>query len=700
MQRVTYPAVRRAAYSYVKHGITIPDPYYWLEDPATEETKEFVTNQNKVFDEWIGAYPHRSELLDRVSRMQDYPRTGLVSFRHGSYYYYHNTGMQNQSVLYRMAALDDKEPMVFLDPNALSADGTSALGSTGWSKNERYFAYAINEKGSDWAKVYVKDGTTAEVLPDVINWVKFSGIAWLREEGFFYTTYPHSDAAAKDAGAEIESNENCSVYFHRLGTLQSEDIHVLSLPDHPKWLIGAEVSDCGKYVVITIHDGCEPKNLVWIAALPETFPASKRADYQFVKLVDQWVGEYSYLTNHGTKFFFQTTKDAPRRKIVAMDVADPASAVELIVAEQPSVLSFCGVARESLILCYLEDVKHVCYVRKIADVGGRPTKLQLPIGSVEGLFCLPEKSFVSLKMSSFLLPGRSFYFNIEAPEDVHVFRDDSVAGFNPDAFETKQIFYESEGAKIPMFIIHRCGVELNGNNPTLLYGYGGFNISVTPAFSPSRIVFLRNLGGILAIANIRGGGEYGEEWHEQGRRFTKQNCFTDFTNAAKWLHQNKYCNPSKLSIVGGSNGGLLVAACANQAPHLFQSVVAQVGVLDCLRFHLFTIGHAWTSDFGDPEVETEFHNALRWSPLHNIKTNTRYPAVLCCTGDHDDRVVPLHTHKYLASLQHANPEGGPFLGRIETASGHGGGKPTSKRIQEAADTYAFIAQTLEAAWVD
>lgn len=700
-RRIAYPLVRRAETVYEKHGRKIPDPYQYLEDPNGEETKAFVKAQNEVSEAFINEYPHRKQLGERIEAMMNYPKTSAPMTRHGKWYFWHNTGLQNQSVLMRATSATDAAPEVFLDPNTLSADGTSALGSAAWSESETMYAYAIAEKGSDWHKIFVRDAATAKDLPaDVVDWVKYSGISWYGDVGFFYTRYPASDAAAADKGAETDVAENPAVYYHRVGTAQAEDVEILRTPDHPKWNLGVDVSDCKKYLLAYISDGCEPKNLVRIATIPDGF-AEKPVAPEFRPLIDEWVGEYSALSNNGPEFLFTTTRDAPNKKIVKINVETNEHTD--VVAERESVLSFSAVVMDKLFVVYLENVKHVLYFRPWNGGVDTPlTHVPLPIGSIVGLSCRYDKPFVSIKMTSFLFAGRSYYFDVSNPLAMTVFRDDVVNGFDPDQFETKQVFVSSDdGAKIPMFIVHKKGVELNGKNPTLLYGYGGFNIALTPDFASTRIVFLSNLGGVLAIANIRGGGEFGEQWHDAGRKKNKENCFTDFIACAKWLHNAKYSSPTTLSIMGGSNGGLLVAACANRAPEQFRSVVAQVGVLDMYKFHQFTIGAAWRSDYGDPDVAEDFEVLERYSPLHNIRAGVDYPAIMCLTGDHDDRVVPLHTLKYVATLQHTNPDrGGPFLARVDIASGHGAGKPTWKRIQESTDTYAFIAKTLGAQWTD
>ncbi|KPA81880.1 putative mitochondrial Prolyl oligopeptidase [Leptomonas pyrrhocoris] len=692
-----YPIARRAAVSYQLHSHTIPEPYDYLEDPSNPETNEFVRQQNDAFANYMkSSQGIRAKMVERVTAMLNYARTGNPSLHAGKYYFHYNTGLQNQSVIMQADSLDDKKPSVFLDPNTLSADGTTALKSHGWSKNEELFAYSLSDKGSDWQYIHVRHVKTGEQLPDKLNWAKFSDISWWGNDGFFYERFPEL-AEGADQGAETDSAQNQCVCFHKVGTPQSEDVEVLRVPEHPGWNFSAEVTDDHEYLVVSVMDGCEPHNLVWIAKLPTTV-AELKEPLAFKKAVSTFVGEYRYLGNEGTTFYFTSTKDAPRRKVVSMDL-DTGAETD-VVAEKDSVLNIAALVKDTLLLVYMEDVKDVMYFRKLHSSSADMTKLDLPVGTVTSFFANYHKDFVSFKISSFMLPGRSFVMDInDPPGSLAIYKDDTVDGLNADDYVTEQRFYTSvDGTKIPMFVVYKKG-NLSASSPVLLYGYGGFGISLTPSFSPSRIVFLQNLGGVLAVPNIRGGGEYGQSWHDAGRRANKQNCFTDFIAAAKYLHANGIGSPATTAIMGGSNGGLLVAACANQAPEEFACVVCQVGVLDVYKFHKFTIGHAWISDYGDPDKEEDFKVVEKYSPLHNVREGVKYPAILVVTGDHDDRVVPLHSLKYIATLQHTNPElGGPFLARVEVAAGHGFGKPTSKIVEETSDMYAFMAKNTGAKW--
>ncbi|CAJ1037432.1 Prolyl oligopeptidase, N-terminal beta-propeller domain/Prolyl oligopeptidase family, putative [Leishmania lindenbergi] len=693
-----YPTARRAAVTYQLHGCTIHEPYNHLEEPSNAETKEFVRQQNDAFETYMkSSHEMRTKIAERVTAMLNYARTSNPSLHASKYYYHYNTGLQNQSVIMQATSLRDDKPSVFLDPNTLSADGTTALKAHAWSENEEMFAYSLSDKGSDWQYIHVLNAKTRERLPDKLNWSKFSDISWWRNEGFFYQRYPELSEDV-DKGAETDLAQNQYVCFHKVGTAQSEDVVILQVPEHPQWILASKVTDDQEYLVISAMDGCEPHNLIWIAKLPASYGDLQRP-LAFNKVVNTFVGEYRYLGNEGKTFYMTSTKEAPRKKIISLEF-DTAEEVDL-VPQQQSVLSMAALVKDTLLMVYLEDVKDVLCYRKLHEVA-EMTKIDLPVGTVTSLFASYKKDFVSFKISSFMLPGRSYVMDINDPQgSLTVYRDDTVDDLNVDDYATEQRFYESvDGTKIPMFIVYKKG-SLSASSPVMLYGYGGFGISLTPSFKASYIVFLQNLGGVLAIPNIRGGGEYGQSWHDSGRLTKKQNCFTDFISAAKYLHDNGIGSPATTAIMGASNGGLLVAACANQAPEAFSCVVCQVGVLDMLKFHKFTIGHAWISEYGNPDKEEDFKVLEKFSPIHNVRTGVKYPAILVVTSDHDDRVVPLHSLKYVATLQHTNPElGGPFLARVEVAAGHGFGKPISKTIEETSDMYAFMAKSIGATWHD
>lgn len=691
---VKYPSIARAATSYVLHNTTIPEPYSVLESPDHADTVKFVSEQNSLFQ---SIFPPDSEIRSKLKNAiakAFYPRATAPYPHKGKYFFYYNSGLENQSRYVFTETLDPtSNGTVFIDPNTFSADGTTALGTTAWSENDKYFAYALSDKGSDWNRILVRDGDGNE-QPDKVEWVKFSGIQWLRDDGFFYVRYPNL-AEGQEKGTETDAAVNGAVYYHTVGTDQSTDVRIADIPEHPTQLPQPVVTDDNKYLVLSVSEGCEPYNKIWVAKLPDDF-ASKPERVEFNKIIDTWEGAYDVIGNDDDVFYLSTTHESPNKRIISLNVQT--NERKELIKERESVLNHCGLVGNKLILVYLEDVKDVMYVTELDNLS-TIKKVDLPIGTVTQLSCKRYNPFVSLKVSSFVLPGRSFLLDLDTLK-VSKFRDDEVEGLVPDDYSTSQVFVPVEdGTKIPMFVVHRNDLDLTKPNPTLLSGYGGFNISNTPYFSPSRLVFLNNLRGIFCVANIRGGGEYGEKWHDAGRKTTKMNCFTDFIGCAKYLNSQPFCSPKTLAIQGGSNGGLLTAACANLAPEQFGAVITQVGVLDMYKFHKFTIGHAWRSDYGDPDVEADFKILQTYSPLHNIQPGKVYPPILVVTGDHDDRVAPLHSLKYVAELQSANPDlGGPFLARIEVAAGHGAGKPTSKVIEESADIYAFLAKYLGATW--
>lgn len=697
--KICYPTVRRAGTTYSLHGKTIAEPYDFLEDPNNEETKTFVLEQGKLFQDYLKPKAElREKIFDSISKSQDFARTSNPSKRQDWYYYSFNSGLQNQNVLMRTKRLGEKGEL-FLDPNTLAADGTSALRATGWSKDRGHFAYGVSDKGSDWMHLHIRDALTKTDLPDRIEWSKFSGIEWWGNEGFFYTRYP-ALAEGAEKGAETDAALNPFVCFHKVGTTQDEDVEVIRIPEHPTWNIILAVSECHQYAMLFQMEGCEPKTLVWVAPLPASPAELKTKPFVWKKIVNTFVGEYDYLGNDGPVFYFLCTKGAPRKNVVSINIETGEE--KIIVKEEASVLSTAALVRDTLLLIYMEDVKDVLYFRKLNDA--EKHKVPLPIGTIAGVFAEREVDFVSFLFTSFTTPGETYVMDISDPiNTIRCAYSNTVEGFDASAYTTEQRFYESaDGTRIPMFLVHRKGA-LTAQTPVLLYAYGGFNIAIQPSFSSSRLTFLNQLGGCFVVANIRGGGEYGTEWHDAGRRDKKQNCFTDFIAALHYLHGNNIGSPATTAIQGGSNGGLLVGAVANQAPETVSAVVAQVGVMDVFKFHKFTIGHAWCSDYGNPDVKEDFEVIEKYSPLHNIRPNTRYPAVAVLTGDHDDRVVPLHSLKYLATLQHANPDStqsGPFLGRIEVSAGHGAGKPIQKIIAEQADIYTFIALNTGAVWTD
>ncbi|KPA73791.1 putative mitochondrial serine peptidase clan SC, family S9A [Leptomonas pyrrhocoris] len=603
----------------------------------------------------------------------------------------------------RTAVADPSKTEVFMDMNTMSADGTSALLTSAWSDDDRFFAYSVCDKGSDWQHLHVRDAITLTNLDDRVEWAKFTDITWWGHVGFFYMRF----AALHDGveqGAETDCAENSFLCFHRVGTPQTDDVVVIPAdPAHSQWSYHAKVSDDARYLVVEVHDGCEPHNTVWVAPLPAEVADLAAAKMTFTKLVAVMQHRYEFIGNDGDVFYFTTTKDAPNRQIISVDVRDPGESVTVVVVpERPSVLSEVVLARDTLFLVYVEDVKDTLYTRALHALDTAAAKIDLPIGSLLSLKANRHKSFVSFKLTSFLMPGRVYVTDAENPsEALRVFAEEMVDGLHAEDYVTEQRFYTvADGTRIPMFLTYKKG-SASPQSPVLLFGYGGFHNALKPVFSPFRLMFLQNMNGVLAIPNIRGGGEYGQAWHDAGRRANKHNCFSDFIAAAAFLHDAGIGSVATTAAMGRSNGGLLMGAVANRAPERFGCVVCQVGVLDMFKFHKYTIGAAWISDFGNPDVKDDFAVVQAYSPLHNIRAGVQYPAILVVTGDHNDRVVPLHSLKYIATLQHSNPDvGGPFVTRIDEAGGHGQGKPISKLIREEADIYAFIAKSLKVTWVD
>ncbi|BFZ21312.1 hypothetical protein BsWGS_24351 [Bradybaena similaris] len=707
MGKFTYPQARRD--ENVKenyHGQEVLDPYRWLEDPDSEETKAFVEAQNLISKPFIDACPVKEQIQKRITEVWDYPKYGCPKKHGNHYYYFHNSGLQNQSVLYVQDSLTS-EPRVFLDPNTLSEDGTVSLSGHTFTENGATFAYGLSQSGSDWVTIKFKQAPTGEDLPDTLERVKFSSMAWMHNHvGFFYNRYPVQEGKAD--GTETTSSINQKLYYHNLGTAQSQDVLVAEIPEHPRWMVGADVSDCGQYVLLTPREGCDPVNRLYYVDL-ESLKEGITGILPYVKVVDNFEAEYEYVTNEGTVFTFKTNLNSPHYKLINIDLTkpEPENWVTLVQEDADAVLEWAScVNKDKLILCYLRDVKNELFVYDLAT-GERRFQFPLDVGSVVSFSGKKKTTEIFYQFLSFLTPGLIYHCDMSGTTYTpKLFREISVKNFDASRFVTEQVFYKSkDGTKIPMFIVHKKGLELNGNNPVLLYGYGGFNASITPSFSPSRVVFLQNLNGVYAVANIRGGGEYGETWHKAGSLANKQNCFDDFHSAAEYLIHSKYTNNKKIVINGASNGGLLVCACLNQRPDLYAGGIAQVGVLDMLRFHKFTIGHAWTTDYGSADDPDQFKWLIRYSPLHTIKVpdaDTQYPAILLLTGDHDDRVSPLHSLKFIAELQHAlggvDKQTNPLIIRIDTKSGHGFGKPTAKVIEEITDIYSYIYQVVGLEW--
>jgi prolyl oligopeptidase len=676
MAQIRYPETRKVEHADNYHGQSVADPYRWLEDDTSAATKEWVEAQNKVTFDYLAQIPFRDQMLKRIEEVINYPRYG-APFRNNDYFYfYKNDGLQNQSVLYRQKGLNGK-PELVLDPNKLSKEGTTSLSTFVLSKNGKYAAWGISKGGSDWQTYFVRDMTTGKDLPDTLNWVKVSNISW-QGDGFYYSRYP-----APGKGLELSSkNENHQVWYHKAGTPQSEDKLVYEDSNNPQRFHIAYNSEDERYTFLNISD--RGKGFDGIALF---YKDKMDADENFKPIISE-VGKYDYsiVDVVDGKFLVQTNDDAPNNKVVEIDPKNPErSNWKTIIPEQPEPMTNISSAGGKLFVNYLKDVTSRIYVYDLK--GKKLSEVKLPaIGSAGGFGGKKEDKFVFYTFNTFNYPPTIYRYDIETGKST-VFRKPELS-FDPSDYEVKQVFYTSkDSTRVPMFIVHKKGIRLDGTNPTMLYAYGGFNISSMPGFSATLIPWLEQ-GGVYAVANIRGGAEYGEKWHEAGMLNKKQNVFDDFIAAAEYLINNKYTASSRLAIRGGSNGGLLVGAVMNQRPELFKVAIPQVGVMDMLRFHKFTIGWNWIAEYGSSDKPEDFKNLLAYSPIHNLKEGVHYPATMITTADHDDRVVPAHSFKYAATLQEKHKGENPVLIRIDTNSGHGASN-TRKSIESIADIYAF-----------
>jgi len=678
-----YPKTRAVDQVDDYFGTKVKDPYRWLEDDNSAETKAWVEAQNAVTFAYLAAIPERRAIESRLTELWNYERFGPPAKEGPWYVYTRNSGLQNQPVLYRASALD-ATPEVLLDPNTLSADGTVALAGASYSDDGSRLAWASASGGSDWVEWRVRDVATGKDLADHVRWSKFGGAAWKQDgSGFYYSRY----AAPKEGDALKGVNKNHKVYFHAIGTAQDQDALVYERPDHPDWNFQADVTEDGRFLLVYQSEGTDPKNRIFLHDLRD--PKAALGPF-----LDAFDADYQVIGNDGDVFYVRSDNGAPRYRLVAIDRRSPApGSWKELLAEHPdkAVLSSVDMIGDRFAVVWQKDAHDVLEIR--GQTGALEREVTLPgIGNVS-VSGKRRDGFFFYLFTSFTYPTTSFRCD-PATGATSVFRQPKVA-FDPAAYETTQVFYPSkDGTRIPIFVTAKKGLARDGQTPTYLTGYGGFNISSTPSFSPATIAWLE-LGGVHALANLRGGGEYGKEWHDAGRLQNKQNVFDDFIAAAEYLVREKYTSPPKLAIAGGSNGGLLVGAVLNQRPELFGAALPAVGVMDMLRFHLFTIGWAWKSDYGSSETKQGFDVLFRYSPLQNIGSGKKYPAVLITTADHDDRVVPAHSFKYAATLQPAQTGDAPILIRIETRAGHGAGKPTSKIIAEAADRYAFLVKALK-----
>lgn len=680
---IEYPATTTIDHVDVYHGVEVADPFRWLEDDVRESdaVKNWVDAQNDVTFAYLDTIPERDVVKGRLTELWDFERYGTPYKEGGRYYYSYNNGLQNQNVIYVQSSLDG-EAELLIDPNTWSDDGTVALAGHFPSPDGRHVAYMIQDGGSDWRKAKIVEVDGGTVLDDELDWLKFTGLSWAGDgSGFYYSRYP--ETAEEDKFQSLNMNQ--AVYFHRVGTTQDEDVLVFASPDNPEWGYFSSVTDDGEHLVITVWKGTDNRYQILHQDLTDP---DARPEY----LIEGFDHDYSLVGKVGSELFFRTTKDAPRNRLIAIDVTrpDPEHWRE-VIPQAEDVLDGVSLVGGRIIADYMQDAQTIV---KVFDLEGKQTgTVNLPgIGTASGFagkFDDPETFFA---YTSFDTPTTVNRLDVETGE-VTVFRKPEV-GFDSDDYVVKQVFYSSkDGTRVPMFIAHHVDVEPDGKTPTLLFGYGGFNISLTPSFSITRLAWME-MGGVYAVANLRGGGEYGEKWHKAGTGVNKQNVFDDFIAAAEYLIDEGYTNPSKLAIFGGSNGGLLVGAVTNQRPELFGAAIPAVGVMDMLRFQEFTAGRFWVDDYGSSENPEEFEALRAYSPYHNTRPGTEYPAILVTTADTDDRVVPGHSFKYAAAMQKAQGGEAPVLIRIETRAGHGSGSPTEMVIEDYADRWAFLIRNL------
>ncbi|MGM0407770.1 MAG: prolyl oligopeptidase family serine peptidase [Bacteroidota bacterium] len=673
-----YPETNKVDQVDEYFGTKVEDPYRWLEDDRSPETEEWVKAQNKVTFGYLEQIPFREKIKNRLTELWDYETRGTPSKKGDKYFFFKNDGLQNQSVLYMQNSLED-EPKVLIDPNKLSEDGTIALGGTSISNDAKYIAYQLSEGGSDWNEIHVKNIETGEKLNDHIQWVKFSNIAW-HKDGFFYSKYKAPEEGEKLSGV----NKFHKVYYHQLGTPAENDKVVFENTDFPLRNFSADVSSDEKYLFVYETESTSGNNL---------YVKNLQKNDEFVKLTTGFNYDYRVLDHVDDNLIVLTNYSAPKYKLVKINVnsLDVGNWVD-IIPEKSDVLNSCYLGGGKIIASYIKDAHTKLEVYNLK--GDYLHDIELPaLGAVYGVNSTIDDNEVFYNFRSFTFPPTVYKYDINTKVTETYFEPE--LDFNPEDYETKQVFFKSkDGIKVPMFIVHKKGLKLNGKNPALLTAYGGFNVSRLPYFSVEQLIWLEN-NGVFALANIRGGGEYGENWHKAGMQFNKQNVFDDFIAASEYLIDNDYTSPNKLAIRGGSNGGLLIGAVINQRPELYAVAFPEVGVMDMLRFHKFTIGWAWVEEYGSSEDSLHFENLYNYSPLHNISSDKDYPAVMAVTADHDDRVVPAHSFKYIATLQEKYRGKNPILIRIQTKAGHGGGKPTSVRIEEAADKWSFAFYNMD-----
>jgi prolyl oligopeptidase len=678
--QLKYPDTKKENVVDDYNGVKVEDPYRWLEDDNSQQTKAWVQEENKVTFDYLSKIPYRDKIKKRIEEMWNYPKYG-APFQKGEYYYFQkNDGLQNQSVWFTQKGLKGK-PEVFIDPNKLSDDGTVSLGGINFSLNGKYAAYTIQKSGSDWQEGYIMDVATKKLIGDKLTWLKFTGFSWKGDEGFYYSRFPEPKGEDELKG----KNTDQQVYYHKVGTAQSEDKLIYEDKDHPLRSAGVGLTEDERFLILFTSEGTSGGE-VWF------WDTKDPSQSKFSLLIPGFATDPNVVDNTGDKLLVQTNDGAPNFKVVLIDPKNPGKENwKVIIPEHKEALQTVGTGGGYLFASYLKDASTKVY--QYTYDGKLVREINLPgIGTAGGFGTERKYDHFFYTYTSFNYPPTIFKYDIKTGQST-LFRKTEVK-FKPDEYEVKQVFVTSkDGTKVPMFLTYKKGIVLNGNNPTLMYGYGGFNIPITPSFNPS-IVFFLEQGGVYASVCMRGGSEYGEEWHKAGMLDKKQNVFDDFIGAGEWLISNKYTNNGKLAIQGGSNGGLLIGACMTQRPDLFKVAVPQVGVMDMLRYHKFTIGYAWSVEYGSSDKPDQFNYLYKYSPLHNLRPGVKYPATFITTADHDDRVVPAHSFKFAATLQADNASDNPTLIRVETKAGHGGGMPTSKRIELATDIWSFVMYNL------
>ncbi len=674
-----YPEAHKVDTTFDYAGTKVADPYNWLENADSDESKAWIDAENKLSSDYLHAIPERGRIIDRLTKLINFERYTEPEKEGGRYFFTKNDGLQNQSVLYVADSLD-ATPKVLIDPNTLSTDGTIALNGTAISYDGKKIAYAISSGGSDWQEWHVRDVDSGQDTSDVLKWAKFSNASWTKDgKGFFYERF--AEPEGNILKAEVY---NQTMYYHVLGTDQSEDQVIYKRPDHKDWGFGSGVTDDGKYLLINAWQGTAHENHIFFKDLSN--PGSTVQD-----LFPNGDASYSFLGNEGSVFYFQWDKGHPNGEIMAVDVADSSHKIKPIVPESKQALEGCSLVGGKLFCRYLTDAHSEV---KVFDLKGKALgDVHLPgIGTSAGFGGHIDDNETFYTYASYTSPTTIYRYDIATGQST-IFKKPKV-DFDGDSYETKEVFFKSkDGARVPMFLTYKKGMKWDGTNPTLMYGYGGFDINETPIYSTSRAIWLE-MGGVYADVVLRGGAEYGEAWHQAGMKHNKQNVFNDFIAAGEYLIHNKITSTPHLAIQGGSNGGLLMGAMITQRPDLWGATLPAVGVMDMLRFNKFTIGHAWMSEYGNPDTAADFPVIYKYSPLHNIKPGVKYPPTLITTADHDDRVFPAHSFKFCATLQAAQAGDAPILIRIDTRAGHGAGKPTSKAIEEIGDEWAFLVKSL------